>query len=360
MKRLGGALSVLLVFSVSCSGKDEADGDGEKSDAGDGDGDGDLPGGDGDGDLPGGDGDGDLPGGDGDGDGDGDSACSLDLCGTECVDLMTTDAFCGDCTTACDSFHSCQLGACVRVACEGTLTLCDEECFDTTSDVEHCGSCTGACDPTFLCAESSCTCSEERTECDGYCAHPDFDRQHCGGCADALGEVCDSDEACLSGVCGTIAIPEEPYCDVTEGWDPSFTAFEFQILDLVNRRRAEGADCGDGGYFAPTHPLQMEASLRCAARAHSKDMVDRDFFAHTNPDNDGPGPRLDDAGYEGFGWGENIAAGSATAEGTMNQWMNSDGHCANLMNPDFSLIGVGYYPGGQDQYQAYWTQTFGN
>lgn len=93
---------------------------------------------------------------------------------------------------------------------------------------------------------------------------------------------------------------------------------------------------------------------------HTKDMVEKDYFDHTNQEGQGPGPRLTAAGYDGNGWGENIAAGSATAAATMNQWMNSDGHCANLMNDNFSLIGVGHYLGGQGQYQAYWTQAFGN
>jgi uncharacterized protein YkwD len=41
----------------------------------------------------------------------------------------------------------------------------------------------------------------------------------------------------------------------------------------------------------------------------------------------------------------------------MDQWMGSDGHCANIMNPSFTEIGVGYYPGGQ--WGHLWTQNFG-
>jgi uncharacterized protein YkwD len=85
-------------------------------------------------------------------------------------------------------------------------------------------------------------------------------------------------------------------------------------------------------------------------------MSDRNFFDHTNPSGEGPAERVDAAGYDWRGIGENIAGGSPDAEGTMQQWMGSDGHCANIMSPDFEEIGIGYHPGGQ--YGHLWTQVF--
>jgi uncharacterized protein YkwD len=117
-----------------------------------------------------------------------------------------------------------------------------------------------------------------------------------------------------------------------------------------------GANCG-GENFGPAEPLVMEPSLQCAARMHSLDMDERNFFAHDNPSGEGPSQRMDDAGYDGRTWGENIAGGSSDAEGTMDQWMDSPGHCSNIMNPSFSQIGVGYHPGGD--WGHLWTQTFG-
>jgi uncharacterized protein YkwD len=152
-------------------------------------------------------------------------------------------------------------------------------------------------------------------------------------------------------------VPDEPYCAVTESWDPEYAALEEEIVVLVNQFRAEGATCGDEE-MPPVGPLTMDPSLQCAARVHSKDMADRDFFDHDNPDGDGPSERMDEAGYDGRGWGENIAAGRDTAVRTMEQWMNSPGHCLNLMGEDYTLIGVGYYPGGE--YGHLWTQTFGD
>jgi len=149
-----------------------------------------------------------------------------------------------------------------------------------------------------------------------------------------------------------------PFCSDAANWDPAWAQLEEDILTLVNQERAKGANCGSEGMFGPAGPLTMEPHLRCAARMHSKDMDDRNFFSHTNPDGEGPGQRIDKAQYGNYStWGENIAAGSPNAAGTMNQWMGSDGHCANIMNPDFEHIGVGYHPGGQ--YGHLWTQVFG-
>jgi uncharacterized protein YkwD len=101
----------------------------------------------------------------------------------------------------------------------------------------------------------------------------------------------------------------------------------------------------------------MHPALRCSARVHSKDMNDRNFFDHTNPSGEAPWDRMEQAGYSYSNAGENIAGGNSTAAATMQQWMDSDGHCANIMNPNFTEIGVGYYPGGQ--WGHLWTQNFG-
>jgi uncharacterized protein YkwD len=149
-----------------------------------------------------------------------------------------------------------------------------------------------------------------------------------------------------------------PYCEPAKGWDPAWKQLEADILAQVNQVRAQGANCGAQGNFGPAGPLTMDPALRCAARMHSKDMNDRDFFDHTNPDGEPPWDRMGKAGYGNYSnAGENIAGGSPDAAGTMDQWMNSDGHCANIMNPDFEHIGVGYYPGGQ--WGHLWTQVFG-
>jgi uncharacterized protein YkwD len=153
------------------------------------------------------------------------------------------------------------------------------------------------------------------------------------------------------------SVPDTPYCMDVADWEESWTQLEDEILVIVNEVRSQGASCGSEGSFGPAGPLTMNPALRCSSRKHSKDMNDRDFFAHTNPSGEEPWDRMQQAGYS-YSWaGENIAGGNATADATMQQWMESDGHCANIMSPDFTEIGVGYYPGGQ--WGHLWTQNFG-
>lgn len=349
--RVGLVFGGMFLSAVGCGGADEkggvgGDGDGDGVGDGDGFGDGDV--------TPGSGGSATDPGGSG-GAGQG---CAGEMCGGVCVDTMSDSENCGMCAVGCDEFEACQGGECVRIACPDDLALCDQDCFDTENDANHCGDCETVCEPTFFCGSSLCICSEERTECDGYCAHPDFDRQHCGGCSTDGGSVCEFDEACVEGGCETIGVPTNEYCGDTVGWDDASTALEFEVLDIVNRRRAEGAFCG-GEYYPPAGPLQMEESLRCAARKHSQDMVVRDFFDHDNPDGQGPRPRLDAAGYSGGNWGENIAGGYSGPVSVMEGWMESSGHCRNIMNGDFTLIGIGHYTSGGGG-GNHWTQTFGN
>jgi uncharacterized protein YkwD len=154
---------------------------------------------------------------------------------------------------------------------------------------------------------------------------------------------------------GEVIVAEQ--CEDVADWDPAWAMLEDQVLEIVNQHRAAGASCGTGGTFGPTHALTMNAALRCSARLHSADMGARDFFDHTNPSGEDPFVRMEAAGYEFQAAGENIAAGSPDAAGTMAQWMGSDGHCTNIMSPNFVDIGVGYAEGGM--YGTLWTQNFG-
>jgi len=155
-----------------------------------------------------------------------------------------------------------------------------------------------------------------------------------------------------------VDVPDNAHCADVADWSPEWAQLEQDVLTIVNQVRSQGANCGTKGAFAATGPLTMNPALRCAARKHSADMAARNFFDHVNPDGEAFTERMAKAGYGGYSTaGENIAAGSPDAQGTMSQWMGSDGHCANIMNPDFKDIGVGYSTGGQ--YGHLWTQVFG-
>lgn len=155
---------------------------------------------------------------------------------------------------------------------------------------------------------------------------------------------------------------DTPYCYPVAGpmkWPEPLPTWESEVVDLVNAARATGGDCGTMGQFPPSAPLTVNPSLHCAARVHSKDMADRDFFDHTNPDGEDPFDRMARAGYGSYAFqGENIAAGTMTARDTVDGWLASDGHCANMLGSHYKEIGVGAYEGA-GEYVFYWTQTFG-
>ena len=98
-------------------------------------------------------------------------------------------------------------------------------------------------------------------------------------------------------------------------------------------------------------PLTWDVRVAAVAQAHSQDMVDRNFFSHTNPDGQSPFDRLTAAGIS-YSWaGENIAYGYPTASSVLAAWLNSPGHRANIENPNYTQHGVGLV-------NTYWTHVF--
>lgn len=147
-------------------------------------------------------------------------------------------------------------------------------------------------------------------------------------------------------------VVESDDCPAVSTWAAASVQFEDQVLALTNGHRADGAGCGDAGVFEPTHSLTMNSDLGCAARSHSLDMATRDFFDHVNLDGEDPGERIAATGYTASAWGENIAWGQATPEQVVAGWMNSPGHCANIMRPAFTEVGIGHHTSNT------WTQVF--
>ena len=140
--------------------------------------------------------------------------------------------------------------------------------------------------------------------------------------------------------------------------DPSATAFENEVLTIVNQRRAAGATCG-GTAYPPVAALAMNANLRLAAQGHSQDMATNNYFSHTSLDGRTYVDRIRAAGYTGSFLAENIAAGYGSPASVVNGLMGSTGHCQNIMNGSYRSIGVGYAFRAGSQYGSYWTQTFG-
>ena len=89
-------------------------------------------------------------------------------------------------------------------------------------------------------------------------------------------------------------------------------------------------------------------------------MAQRNYFDHTSPEGAGPGHRAKAAGYPSSFVGENIAAGQPTPASVVQAWVDSPGHCVNMMDPRYRALGVGYFfDDGNDRYGHYWTQEFG-
>ena len=120
-----------------------------------------------------------------------------------------------------------------------------------------------------------------------------------------------------------------------------------EVIALTNAERAA----------ARLAPLAPDPRLTVAAQAHSDDMVARDFYDHTSPEGGRPWDRAATAGATHRGIGENIACGQRGPAEVVRGWMNSPGHRANILGPDFTHIGVGYATGSRAG--TYWTQVFG-
>ncbi len=148
------------------------------------------------------------------------------------------------------------------------------------------------------------------------------------------------------GATGSAPIEEETPAEDT-GSEPADTvaAYEQEVFDLVNQIREENG----------LEPFVYNETLAGTARAHSQDMIDRNFFSHTNPDGEDPFDRMRDNGLSFSMAAENIAAGQRTPEEVVNSWMNSEGHRANILG-GCEELGVGLALGGS--YGYYWTQCF--
>lgn len=127
---------------------------------------------------------------------------------------------------------------------------------------------------------------------------------------------------------------------------PSTSNYEQKVAELVNIERQKNG----------LAPLTLDSAMSNVARIKSKDMADNNYFAHQSPTYGSAGNMLTQFGIKWSAWGENIAAGQRTPEEVVNAWMNSEGHRANILSPNFSRIGVGYVNSGR----PHWTQMFAN
>ncbi|MCA0984213.1 CAP domain-containing protein [Halobacillus yeomjeoni] len=121
------------------------------------------------------------------------------------------------------------------------------------------------------------------------------------------------------------------------------SAFEKEVVELTNQERAKQG----------LSPLKLDTELSAVAEDKSLDMQQNNYFSHNSPTYGSPFDMMKAYGIDYRTAGENIAMGQTSPPQVVNGWMNSEGHRKNIMNPDFTHIGVGHVENGN-----YWTQMF--
>lgn len=120
-----------------------------------------------------------------------------------------------------------------------------------------------------------------------------------------------------------------------------------EVLDLVN----------DARKTAGLTPLSLDPALCGAAQLRSGECVSK--FSHTRPDGSSYKSAITEAGVTCGYTGENAATGQSSAKQVVDAWLQSEGHRANILNSNYTRLGVGFAPNTGNHYQGYaWVQLF--
>lgn len=173
----------------------------------------------------------------------------------------------------------------------------------------------------------------------------------------------------------TPTVPATPTPIVTSYTIPVINeATKQAYLEAINVARGNIQSCGAYGDYDATNSVTWNNALYKAAYEHSYDLANSNTFSHTGSNtqyditaqqqslNQGSSfsQRMENNGY--INWttiGENISAGYSTVQAVVDGWLASDGHCANMMNPNFTEVGLALVYKADTQYKYYWTQNFG-
>jgi len=146
-----------------------------------------------------------------------------------------------------------------------------------------------------------------------------------------------------------------------------------EYLNAINNARGQNQTCGTT-LMSAVPPLTWNDALYKAAYEHTNDMVEQNFVSHdgSGKETDYTGldlnraskfnERIQHNGYKYTNVAENITAGSSidTAQQAVQAWLNSEGHCKNLMSPNFTEVGMAHIKKTGTTYTNYWTQNFGH
>jgi uncharacterized protein YkwD len=128
-----------------------------------------------------------------------------------------------------------------------------------------------------------------------------------------------------------------------------------RALQLVNEVRARGTRCGDRS-FGPVPPVKLSGTLADVASGHAIDMAAHNYFEHQDLAGHSPADRVRAVGYQEKLVGENIAYGPKSADEVVQGWLDSPGHCENIMDGRFGEMGIAYASGHASKPGLYWVQ----
>lgn len=182
----------------------------------------------------------------------------------------------------------------------------------------------------------------------------------------------------VSDSAGNSAITQYRYVKIITGVShtiPPISSQEQQeFLDAINTARSTQQDCGTEGIKPAVSPLTWNTQLYSAAYEYSQDMGESNFYSPqhlgSGTINDWTGhalnkqstfiERIGSYNYTYSTIGENIAAGQTSIAQVMAGWLASDGHCRNIMDPNYTEVGMSRYIKSGTNYVNYWVQEFGS
>jgi uncharacterized protein YkwD len=119
--------------------------------------------------------------------------------------------------------------------------------------------------------------------------------------------------------------------------------------DLINQyRRDKGLK-----------PLQLNAELTSAAKAHSRDLAQWDRISHFGSDGSNPWDRVKRTGYHARLAAENVGTGQVDFQEVLRGWKESPGHNKNLLLPDATHMGIALVQDPKTEFKSFWTLVIG-
>jgi uncharacterized protein YkwD len=132
---------------------------------------------------------------------------------------------------------------------------------------------------------------------------------------------------------------------------PETNDIQQDMLTAVNNLRARGCKCG-GRSMRPVSALIWSDKLAAAAQIHADDMNRGNFMNHQGSDGSTFVQRIEKQGYHWRELGENISKGGSNLQAAMQSWLESAGHCEQMMSPSIREMGAA-------RNGKCWVQTFG-